>query len=234
MEKSQIIILDETDSTNKYAEKLALNEWEGLVVAKRQNAGRGRLDRSFISRPGGLYMSVVSGINESPTDLLHYPLLTAIAVSDFLNDLYSIDTLIKWPNDIYYKDKKIVGILVQMYPKRNKTFLVTGVGINLANGISSDIPYAADLFELTGQRFEAGDIAADLADRINDYYSRGQTDKLAFLEKIESRCLTIGRHVRAESAGISGIAAGIGCNGELIVETDLGGRASIDFGDVIC
>ena len=172
MEKSRIIFLEETDSTNKYAEKLALEEWEGLVVAERQNAGRGRLDRGFVSRPGGLYMSVVSGICEAPVDLLHFPLLTAIAVSDFLNDLYSIKTLIKWPNDIYYKDRKICGILVQMYPKADRTFLVTGVGINLSNGISSEVPYAADLLELTGQKFEAKDIAGALADVINDYYSR--------------------------------------------------------------
>ena len=234
MDDSQIIYLDETDSTNKYAERLVARDFEGVVYARYQNAGRGRLDRGFVSKPGGLYMSVVSGLNANPMELLCYPLFAALAVSDYLNKQYDIDTLIKWPNDIYYKGKKVCGILTQMYPKDVKTFLVTGVGINLSNGISSEIPYAADLYELTGKCFEASDLVKEAAETIAGYYSRGLDDRELFLKSIEQRCLTIGRSVNAAERGIKGVAKGIGYNGELIVETDLGGIALIDFGDVIC
>ena len=233
MNKERVIYLEETDSTNRYAETLAMEGWEGLVFAGRQNAGRGRKDRGFISRDGGLYMSVVSGFSAEPERLLCFPLFAALAVSDFLNRIYSIDTLIKWPNDIYYNGRKVCGILMQMCRNDGKTCLITGVGVNLSNGISAEIPYAADLKELTGKEFAAKDLAEPLADMINEYYGRGLTEKDDFLDEIGKRCLSLGKRVRAEAFDISGTAVRLGKYGELVIKPDHGDEIYVDFGDVV-
>ena len=178
-------------------------------------------------------MSVVSGYPAEPDKFLCFPLFTALAVSDFLNGAYSIDTLIKWPNDIYYKGRKVCGILMQMCRAGDKTYLITGVGINLSNGISADIPYAADLKELTGKEFSAKDLAEPLADKINEYYGRGFTEKDELLNEISKRCLTLGKRVRAEAFDIIGTAARLGEKGELVIRPDCGEEISVDFGDVV-
>ena len=98
----------EVESTQKIAKQLIKKGIERgcIIVADSQLEGRGRLNRNWISSPGGLYCSIVI---ESDNFL---PVIVAVAVVTTLSQI-GIDARIKWPNDILVVDKKIAGILYE-------------------------------------------------------------------------------------------------------------------------
>jgi BirA family biotin operon repressor/biotin-[acetyl-CoA-carboxylase] ligase len=121
-------------STNSEAAQRAIEgAAEGLViVAGEQTAGRGRLDRKWISPAGaGLYVSIVlrPAIEISSWTLL--PLLAAVAVHDALIATCGLVSDIKWPNDILVQGRKLCGILAETVETSAGRAVVLGIGINL-------------------------------------------------------------------------------------------------------
>jgi len=88
--------------------------------------GRGKPGNSWFSPEGGLYFTVVLKIKEDVSDILLVTRLVADVICLQLKN-YGIDSYVKLPNDVYVKDKKISGILVE----KTKNFLLIGIGINL-------------------------------------------------------------------------------------------------------
>jgi BirA family biotin operon repressor/biotin-[acetyl-CoA-carboxylase] ligase len=133
----QILRFDSLPSTNVEAARLAVEgAAEGLcVVAGEQTAGRGRLQRQWISpRDAGIYFSVVLRPRFEQSS---WPLLTmmaAVAVHDALLDACALATDIKWPNDILADDKKLCGILAETVETPLGRAVIVGIGINLTQG----------------------------------------------------------------------------------------------------
>jgi BirA family biotin operon repressor/biotin-[acetyl-CoA-carboxylase] ligase len=132
----QILRFDSLPSTNLEAAKRAIEgAAEGLcVVASEQTAGRGRLQRQWISPKGaGLYFSMVlrPRIHQSTWPLI--TLAAALAVHDALLKAYSLKTDIKWPNDILSNNRKLCGILAETVETTVGRAVVLGIGINLTS-----------------------------------------------------------------------------------------------------
>src|SRR6266576_3119890 len=132
--KPQVIRYDSLPSTNTEAARLAvLGVEEGLcVVADEQTAGRGRLQRTWLSPKGaGLYCSTLL---RPIIPLDQWPLLTfmaALAVSDALRNACDLETDIKWPNDLLSGERKICGILAEAIDTDKGRAVVVGIGVNL-------------------------------------------------------------------------------------------------------
>ena len=132
----QILRVGSLPSTNLEAARRAIEgAAEGLcVVASEQTAGRGRLQRQWISPKGaGLYFSVVL---RPRIPLSSWPLITlagALAVHDALLEAYSLKTDIKWPNDVLSNNRKLCGILAETVETKQGRALVLGIGINLTS-----------------------------------------------------------------------------------------------------
>jgi BirA family transcriptional regulator, biotin operon repressor / biotin---[acetyl-CoA-carboxylase] ligase len=134
-----IIYLKRTDSTNDYASQLikknnnrvydALNGT--IVLAETQKKGRGRLERPWLSPPGGLWFSILLKTELEEKKLPEITLIGAYSVVYVLNKDYGIRTTIKWPNDIYYQKFKLGGILTEVEKINNYTFIIIGLGINI-------------------------------------------------------------------------------------------------------
>lgn len=138
--KFNLLRFDSVGSTNTEAIKQAkLGVDEGLcIVAKMQTAGRGRYGREWISpENAGLYFSIVLRPTIENKFLPLITLMTAVAVSDALTELYALKVDIKWANDIHVSDKKICGILAEMTDTNRNPAIVVGIGINLK---SSNFP----------------------------------------------------------------------------------------------
>jgi BirA family biotin operon repressor/biotin-[acetyl-CoA-carboxylase] ligase len=121
-------------STNTKAKEMILSGIrEGVIVADKQSAGRGRLGRSFFSEKG-LFMSVILSpekISFAPSFLTS---ATAVAVCRTLRE-YGFDVGIKWVNDLYFEGKKVCGILTEAVSLGDDICgYVIGIGINLGNG----------------------------------------------------------------------------------------------------
>lgn len=132
---SQILRFESLPSTNlEAARRASEGAPEGLcIVAREQTAGRGRLQRAWLSpKDAGLYFSIVTRpqFEQSVWPLL--TLMAAIAVHDALLDACALETDIKWPNDILVNEKKICGILAETVETRSGRAVIVGIGINLA------------------------------------------------------------------------------------------------------
>ncbi len=108
-----------------------------LVVADQQVKGRGRLGRSWVTRPGvALAFSLV--LRPSPEEIDRLALLSpaaAVAVSTAVQAAIGLDAQIKWPNDVLIKRRKVCGILAEAnWIPEGQAVVVLGIGINVSQG----------------------------------------------------------------------------------------------------
>lgn len=133
---SEAVCFDVLPSTNDYAKQLATEgKQEGTVVlADSQTAGKGRLGRRFFSpEHSGLYMSLILRPKAFQQDAGLLTACGAVAVHQAILELSGVCTDIKWVNDIYFKNKKLCGILAesQFTSSGSFDFVILGIGINL-------------------------------------------------------------------------------------------------------
>ena len=171
------ILLGETASTNTYlAERCNLERLPGLtsVYTSYQTAGRGQRGNSWESEAGAnlLFSFVVfPDFLEAKRQFL-LSQITALALQEVLSQ-YTEGITIKWPNDIYWHDKKICGTLIEndltgIHISRS----ISGTGVNLNQlEFISDAPNPVSLRQITGQTYEPAVILEQLMERISDYYS---------------------------------------------------------------
>jgi BirA family biotin operon repressor/biotin-[acetyl-CoA-carboxylase] ligase len=130
----KLIFLNEVDSTNNYAQRLAKEgEIQGsVVVCDHQHAGKGRLDRKWFSPRGlNLYLSFILRPDIKIEDVNVFTFITSIATVNTLYE-YGINSDIKWPNDVLINRKKVSGVLTELNISNNKLeYVVVGVGVNL-------------------------------------------------------------------------------------------------------
>ncbi len=119
---------------NDAAELAAEGAPEGTVVwAEVQSVGAGRRGRLWVSPPGGLYFSLILRPQWLPRYAPRLTLLAAVAVSDALFRMCSVQTRVKWPNDLFFQGQKIAGLLMQAEIDRGQlNWIILGVGINWA------------------------------------------------------------------------------------------------------
>jgi len=112
-----------------------------FVVAEEQSRGIGRRGNLWYSPKGNIYLSFNLKLIDNIKNHYIFSFMTALSISNVLNNLCNVETKIKWPNDIYIKEKKISGLISEIY-KHNKTnYIIIGVGINVSNSPEiSDYP----------------------------------------------------------------------------------------------
>ena len=140
---SHLELFFDIDSTNTY---LNIKSLEGaasgyVVLAEQQSKGQGRRGRKWVSPfASNLYLSVLWRFNSSPAQLGCLSLFIAVAVVRVLHGLGAKEVGVKWPNDIYYQDKKLGGILLEMRAEANgPSNVVIGVGLNLNMALSKEM-----------------------------------------------------------------------------------------------
>ena len=135
------VFLDETESTNSEALKLAKStDRPTFVVAKKQTNGRGRIDRSWSDLSGNFSGSILIKIDEDLQNLALRSFVAALSVFDAIDHKIGKEheLLIKWPNDLLLNGKKICGILLETRNFGTISTLVIGIGINLLSSPKLD------------------------------------------------------------------------------------------------
>ena len=188
-----LIHLEETDSTNNYLQTLcAQQKVEELttVVADFQTSGRGQRGNSWESEPlKNLLFSFVlfPDFLEARCQFLVSQIIS-LAIKEELST-YTEDISIKWPNDIYWKDKKICGMLIEndltgVHISRS----ITGIGINVnQETFCSDAPNPVSLKQINGQSYDCPQILASVMKRIKTYYNLLATGKADIQSLIADR-----------------------------------------------
>ncbi|MFI5028618.1 MAG: biotin--[acetyl-CoA-carboxylase] ligase [Solirubrobacterales bacterium] len=216
-----------TDSTNTRARELAeAGAAHGTVVtAGEQTAGRGRQGRSW-SAPAGkalLYSAILRPLDERH---LLLPLAVPVAVCEAAESLQEgIECAIKWPNDVWLKDRKLGGVLIEARPQDG--WAVIGVGLNL--DIAPD-EFAPGLRE-TATSLGGGATPERARRALDACLGRWvAADAGTILSEWRSRDALRGREIAWEEG--SGVAAGIDDRGSLVVVTAVGDHLRLGAGEV--
>ena len=155
------IHLPETTSTNSYARQLELGEEILLITTDHQTAGRGQRGNTWESAPGkNLLFSLAFTPHQLPASqqfvLCEY---ISVVLCEVLSR-YTDNIRIKWPNDIYYRDHKLCGILIEhdlegMYLSRT----IIGVGLNVNQSqFISDAPNPISLSQILGHEVDRAEL----------------------------------------------------------------------------
>ena len=129
----KVYYFDTVDSTQNYAIEISKkkNESGSVVISQRQTAGRGRMNRKWITIKGGLSMSVVLHPKFDASVSTLFPMAASLALATAIQKTINIKPNVKWPNDVVIKGKKVAGMIVDASIQSNLIeSMVLGVGIN--------------------------------------------------------------------------------------------------------
>lgn len=173
----KLLELEEVDSTNNFLRQYATSAEESIVVALAdyQTAGRGSAANTWESEPGkNLLFSLLVQPTMIPVDRMFIlSEILALAVCESL-DGYATGFHIKWPNDIYYGDKKVVGMLIENHLQGTTIARsVMGVGLNVNQQVFlSDAPNPSSLALILGHSVERKEVLKQVMERFSLYYAR--------------------------------------------------------------
>ena len=208
LKKLNIMHFSSLTSTNTYLKEIAENgEKSGtVVIADTQSEGKGRMGRSFLSRNGGLYMSVLlrpyEDLSEiSPSCITNITPLCAVAVCNAIEKITGKTLAIKWVNDLFYNGKKVCGILAEAsYTNDGRLdYIVLGIGINIVGNFDdtelSDI--ATSLYSILNEN-ELTRLKELLVDEILQSLAvlyENQLTNSVFFDNYKNRLFIIGKDI---------------------------------------
>ena len=167
------LIFQELTSTNDYLKRNASILPSGTVIAAfKQSAGRGQKGNSWESEPGK--NSTLSLLLKKPNIAVKEQFYLSEAVSLAIVDVleqYAHGFKIKWPNDIYYNDRKISGILIEhSLSGEGIEHTIIGAGVNINQQVFiSGAPNPVSLSNITGQLYKTVQLTEQLGEKIMEY-----------------------------------------------------------------
>lgn len=232
-----VVYLERCRSTQDVARELAeRGVAEGaVVVAEVQEAGRGRLGRSWHSAAGGVYATVV--LRPPPRALRALSLAASVAVARVLG-LLGLDAKVKWPNDVQVSGRKVCGVLVEAAAEPGgAAYALVGIGLNVNNELPPELAgAAATLRELLGRPVPRLPLFLKLLEELDDVYARVREGRWSeVLREWRGRSSTLGRIVRVETpeGAFTGLAVDVSEDGALLVRLESGELREFHAGDIV-
>lgn len=188
-----IRLFDSLGSTNTAMAADAASLPHGSVYrALSQTAGRGQRGNSWEAAPGlNLTFSMLLRPHSvRPAEAFAISMLSSLSIADVLQRHLGRQVLIKWPNDIYVGDRKLVGILIENAFSSAIDHSIIGVGINVnQREFLSDAPNPVSMFQLSNRLFDLDALQLELAQTIVDDFDRydAAPDILALTARYRSR-----------------------------------------------
>jgi BirA family biotin operon repressor/biotin-[acetyl-CoA-carboxylase] ligase len=134
--ESQFRYYPNIGSTMDQARELAVQGLEAgtVIVAEKQNAGRGRNGRTWASRQGGLFCTILERPKMGLADYCLPAMFWQIAIAKVLGSICGKPALLRWPNDVYIGNRKIAGVLTELAGEGDIVkWLAIGIGVNVNN-----------------------------------------------------------------------------------------------------
>lgn len=198
---AEVFVFDELDSTNTYLKSLAAdgaNEGS-IVIAKSQTKGRGRLGRSFLSKNGGLYLSLLLRPQSSAEASLMITSAAAVAAARAIEKICRKSPKIKWVNDLFLNGKKISGILTEgvINPQSGQLeYAVVGIGVNIVepkDGFGELSNIAGAIYSPDEQTDVFCELSAEIVNIFMEYYKA--LDSKEYMAEYKERSMLIGKDV---------------------------------------
>jgi BirA family biotin operon repressor/biotin-[acetyl-CoA-carboxylase] ligase len=203
-----------------------------VVIAGRQTAGRGRLNRQWLSEEGGLYFTLVLSPDIPLPASFRINFLASLTLARMLRETYGIAADVKWPNDILVADRKLSGMLSELEGEADRvSFINIGMGINVNNDPAGVETAAISLKEILGREVSCIELLSRFLD---EFEGRLQNLELeTVISEWKQYTVTLQRPVRivARQEVTEGLAVDVDDNGALVVELADGSTKKIIYGD---
>ena len=238
--------MESTTSTNDLA-KLYANQnstTPAIFISEEQTAGRGRLGRKFVSpAKSGLYISLCLFPTVALEDLSLITCATAVACIETIEQLTGKSLDIKWVNDLFYREKKVGGILTEVisdFESQQVQALIVGIGINL---IDSPQSFPKELHSIVGSVFSSKEeynessfnrnhFIAQFLEKWTFYYQN--LSQRNFITSYKEHSNVIGKSIKVIEGNhvYHAMAKDIDENGHLIIEKEGNTLHSLSYGEV--
>jgi len=238
---SSIVILKQVDSTNNYAMAkvhAGMAKHGDSYFTTEQTAGKGQRGKHWDTANGvNIALSLVLEVKMLNASQ-QFQLLMSVALGcyDFFARYAGQETSIKWPNDIYWRDRKAVGILIEnVFQGSNWNFAVAGIGVNV-NQISFDpsLKNPVSLMQITGKTFDLESLAKELKnDLLNRYDCIKKENFDSSLAEYNSHLFGLNKRIHLKKGPIhfDTTIQGVSSFGQLIT-FDAQQERLFDFGEV--
>ena len=205
-----LIVLHSVDSTNNYAMGLIHSGMakSGIaVMAHNQTSGKGRNEKEWKTPPGeNLTISFIFNSSVLPVYKQFYlSILSSLACCDLFKKYGAEKVKIKWPNDIYYGDKKSGGILIENVITGNTfKWSVIGIGLNINQQSFSSEINGTSLFGITGIKTDIKSVARELQMLLRNRFEKINSDNFGeYLKEYNQHLYGIGETRKLRSGNIS-------------------------------
>jgi len=239
-----VLFFPSVDSTNEEAERqlTAGRAAPFVVLANGQTSGRGRFGRVWHSpATDNLYLSFGFRPKLPPERMHLFTLWMGLNLCELLTAYAGIAPGLKWPNDLYFGDRKVGGMLTEARIDADQTRdLVFGLGLNV-NGMATAWPRelarsATSLAQVKGEALDLSRLAAAVIGRVLDAYAQftegASRDAVADLwhryDLLAGRKITVVQGTQPHT----GVARGIDNEGALLLKTDTGRTLRFRAGEV--
>jgi BirA family biotin operon repressor/biotin-[acetyl-CoA-carboxylase] ligase len=246
------IELQSIDSTNKYAMQVirATQLPEGqhepqhgmAIFAYEQTAGKGQRGKNWASeKRSNIVLSIL--LNPYPLaiqDQFQLSVLVAVSALEFFSKYAGDETKIKWPNDIYWRDRKAGGILIENVISTSQSAIgkwqwaIVGMGMNInQTAFPKNLPNPVSLKQITGKAFNPVELAKELCTVIETNYQLLMDGKFQdLLTKYQQHLYKKDEKARLKKDGrvFEAIIKGVSTTGQLITQHSVEER--FDFGEI--
>ena len=220
-----LYFFEECDSTNiRAAEIQKSGEPQNfLAIAASQSAGRGRFERKWLDEAGkSICLSAMLNVSQiNPNRLGCFGILAGIEICRALREYCSADLKLKWPNDIYWNDKKLAGMIASLNVNvAGEKSLLFGIGVNFATIDAREGVECAALSECAAKRIEINECAAIVGFAAFKTLTRLSAEEPADIPREFSEIdYLFGKQVSVNCAGkiLRGKAEGVDAEGRLIL-----------------
>ena len=225
----KVYYFDTIDSTQNYAVEISKkkNENGSVVISQRQTAGRGRMNRKWVTVKGGLSMSIILHPKFDTSVSTLFPMAASLALATAIQKTINMKPNVKWPNDVVIKGKKVAGMIADASIQSNLIeSMVLGVGINFKVDTkhlerqlkkTENFYGVASLLKVNDSTNPLEMIQNFLSEleKIIALLDRGETNKI--IQRWEKISNTIGKKVsvKTNNGTITGIAKKINSDGSL-------------------
>ena len=206
-----------------------------VIIADEQSAGKGRLNRVWLSPSGSVSLSIV--LYPSMAYLPSFIMVASLAVVHSIWAVTGLCSHIKWPNDVLVNGKKVCGVLIESGVRGSSVdYAIIGIGLNVnlrASDFTDILPAATSLSDELGRDVSRLELLRCLLVKIENLYLSLPAGDSVYREWRNS-LVTLGRKVRvsAGEAIYEGIAESVARDGSLLLRDLNGSLSQISAGDV--
>ena len=232
------IELDTVDSTNNYAMGLihaGTAQHGTTVLARHQTNGKGQRGKIWETEPGAnLCFSIVIKPNLAVTQGFQLLAAVAVAVRNQLEKHVGDQLCIKWPNDLYWRDRKTGGILIENSIRGTEwQWAVVGIGINVNQTTFGQLQNPVSMKQISGKDTDVAALAKQVhkavIEALDELHTKGF---VAFFEQYNVHLFRKQEIVRLKKQNrhITTPLKGVNEQGQLV--TGIHGETCFTFGDV--